>query len=325
MIPDFSVVLLTVASGAGYGMLVWLGVLSALRLVPASPWFGIAAICVALALATIGLLASTLHLGHPERAWRSISQWRTSWLSREGVMALLTYLPALGFAAAWGFAGPDSGAAVVLGLLAALCALGTVCCQAMIYYTLRPIRQWHHRLVLPSLLLFALFTGAVWLAAGVAWADAGAANLITVIAVVLAVGGGVLKLAYWRDIDAAPPVATIESATGLGSLGQVRMLESPHTEENYLLREMGYAIARKHAARLRTIALAVGFIAPVVLLLVGALLAASAGPALLVVAALAAILGIYVERWLFFAQATHTVTLYYGRRDAPVGSQGLRP
>ncbi len=325
MIPDFSVVLLTVASGAGYGMLAWLGVLNALRLVPASPWFGIPAIFVALALATIGLLASTLHLGHPERAWRSISQWRTSWLSREGLMALVSYLPALGFAAAWGFAGPDGGAAVVLGLLAALCALGTVCCQAMIYYTLRPIRQWHHRLVLPSLLLLALFTGAVWLAAGVALADAGAAHLIAIIAVVLALGGGVLKLAYWRDIDAAPPVATIESATGLGSLGQVRMLESPHTEENYLLREMGYAIARKHAARLRTIALAVGFIAPVVLLLVGAMLAASAGPALLVVAALAAILGIYVERWLFFAQATHTVTLYYGRRDAPVGSQGLRP
>ncbi len=96
------------------------------------------------------------------------------------------------------------------------------------------------------------------------------------------------------------------------------MLESPHTEENYLLREMGYAIARKHASRLRTIALAVGFIAPLVLLLVGIALGAFADRVLLPVAALAAILGVYVERWLFFAEATHTVTLYYGRRDERV-------
>ena len=314
MIPDFSVVLLTTASGVGYGMLAWLGLLNALRLLPSSPWFGVAAIVVALALSTVGLLASTLHLGHPERAWRSVSQWRTSWLSREGVLALFTYLPALGFAIAWWFAGAGTGVTAVLGLLAALCGLATVACQAMIYFTLKPIRQWHNGLVMPSLLLLALFTGAAWLAAVAALNDADAARLVAVLAVVLAVGGCVVKLAYWRQIDAAPPVATIESATGLGALGPVRMLEAPHTEENYLLREMGYVIARKHAARLRTIALAVGFVVPVVLLLAGSVLAGRAGAVLLVCAALAAMLGIYIERWLFFAQATHTVTLYYGRR-----------
>lgn len=318
MNPAFSVIMLTTASGAGYGMLAWLGVLTALRLLPSSPWFGIPAIFVALALSTIGLLASTLHLGHPERAWRSISQWRTSWLSREGVIALLTYPPALGFAAAWWFFGPVAGATAVLGLLAALCSLATVMCQAMIYATLRPIRQWHHRLVPPNFLLLALFTGAVWLAAAVALDDAGAAGLVASIAVVVAVAAGAVKLAYWRDIDAAPPAATIESATGLGSLGPVRMLEAPHTEENYLLREMGYAIARKHATKLRTIALAVGFIAPVVLLLVGVLFSGGVGLVLLMLSAIAVVLGVYVERWLFFAEATHTVTLYYGRRDGPV-------
>lgn len=314
MNPAFSVILLTTASGAGYGMLAWLGVLNALRLLPSSPWFGVAAIFVALALSTIGLLASTFHLGHPERAWRSISQWRTSWLSREGVMALLTYLPALGFAAAWWIADAATGIAIVLGLLAAACGMATVACQTMIYFTLKPIRQWHHKLVPPGLLLLALFSGAVWLAAAVALNDADAARLVAVIAVVFAVGSGVIKLAYWRQIDTAPPVATIESATGLGTLGQVRMLESPHTEENYLLREMGYAIARKHASRLRKFALAIGIIAPAVLLIVASVLAGPAGTVLLVLAAFAAVLGIYIERWLFFAEATHTVTLYYGRR-----------
>jgi sulfite dehydrogenase (quinone) subunit SoeC len=315
MIPAFSVVLLTTASGVGYGMLAWLGVLNALRLMPPSPWFGVAAIFVALGLSTVGLLASTLHLGHPERAWRSISQWRTSWLSREGVVALLTYPVALGFAAAWWFSGAGTGVTAVSGLLAAACSLATVGCQAMIYATLKPIRQWHHRLVPPNLLLLALFTGAVWLAAAAAFDDAGGARLVAAVGVVFAVAAGVMKLIYWRQIDAAPPLATIETATGLGSLGKVRMLESPHTEENYLLREMGFVIARKHASRLRTIALAVGFIAPVVLLLVACVLAGPAGAVLLALAAVAAVLGVYVERWLFFAEATHTVTLYYGRRD----------
>jgi sulfite dehydrogenase (quinone) subunit SoeC len=318
MNPHFSVLLLTTASGAGYGMLAWLGVLNALRLLPSSPWFGVPAILVALVLCTVGLLASTFHLGHPERAWRSVSQWRTSWLSREGVMALLTYLPALGFAEAWWFAGAEGVAAMVLGLLAALCGLATVACQAMIYRTLKPVRQWRNGLVMPNFLLLALFTGAVWLAAAVVFDAAAAPSVVTAIGVVLAVAAGLVKLTYWRQIDAATPLATIESATGLGMLGQVRMLEAPHTEENYLLREMGYAIARRHASRLRRIALVVGFIAPAVLLVAGSLLGLAAGRVLLPLAALAAVLGVYVERWLFFAQATHTVTLYYGRRDERV-------
>jgi sulfite dehydrogenase (quinone) subunit SoeC len=314
MNPAFSVILLTTASGAGYGMLAWLGVLNALRLLPPSPWFGATAIIVALALSSVGLLASTLHLGHPERAWRAISQWRSSWLSREGMMALLTYLPALGFAVTWWSAGVGNGTAL-LGLMAAACGLATVGCQAMIYASLKPIRQWHNRLVLPNFLLLALFAGAVWLAGAVAFADIGQVGLIAVIGAVFAVGAALAKLAYWKQIDTAPPIATIESATGLGAFGQVRMLESPHTEENYLLREMGYVIARKHASQLRMIALAIGFAVPMLLLVAGAMLDSALDRSALLLAALAVLAGIYVERWLFFAEATHTVTLYYGRRD----------
>jgi len=32
-----------------------------------------------------------------------------------------------------------------------------------------------------------------------------------------------------------------------------------------------------------------------------------------ILAAIVALLGLLVERWLFFAEATHTITLYYGR------------
>jgi len=313
MNPAFSVIMLTTASGAGYGMLFWLGVMGAAGAMPAARWFGVVAVLIALALASAGLLASTLHLGHPERAWRAVSQWRTSWLSREGVVSLVTYLPALAFAAAWGLGGPRGVATVVLGLLAALCAMLTVVCQAMIYASLKPVRQWHNRFVPPNFLLLALFSGSACLAATTTFWEVRSGRIVAGVAMVFCVVAAVAKIAYWRAIDGAPPVATIESATGLGTIGPVRELEAPHTEENYLLREMGYAIARKHGHRLRGIALAVGFVLPAILLILGMALGNPGALMLFPFAAVAALLGVYVERWLFFAQATHTVTLYYGR------------
>ncbi|HTI84471.1 MAG TPA: DmsC/YnfH family molybdoenzyme membrane anchor subunit [Acetobacteraceae bacterium] len=303
MNPAFSVIILTTASGAGYGMLVWLGVLGVFGALPQERWFGVVAALLALALSAAGLLASTFHLGHPERAWRAISQWRSSWLSREGVLGLFTNLPGVAFAAAWWFGGPT----IVIGLVAGLCGLATVASQAMIYASLKPIRQWCNSYVLPNFLLLSLYSGAIWLVA------AGAGTAAALIGIVLAVIAAGAKWSYWRFIDAAQPIATIESATGLGAIGKVRPLEDPHTEENYLLREMGYVIGRKHAAKLRVIALVVGFAVPVVLLVIGL---AVAGVACAVAAALAALAGIYIERWLFFAEATHTVTLYYGQRRA---------
>jgi DMSO reductase anchor subunit len=312
MNPAFSVILLTTASGAGYGMLFWLGLLAAAGLMPTARWFGVVATLVALALATAGLLASTLHLGHPERAWRAISQWRTSWLSREGIVSLVTYIPALGFAAAWGLGAPPA-TDMVLGLLAALCAVLTVVCQAMIYASLKPIRQWHNQFVPPNFLLLALFSGAACLAATATFWEIRPGRIVGIVALVFCIAAAVAKIAYWRVIDGASPAATIESATGLGTIGPVRALEAPHTEENYLLSEMGYAIARKHGERLRSIALAIGFVVPAILLIIGLALGNPGADVLFPLAAVAALLGIYVERWLFFAQATHTVTLYYGR------------
>jgi sulfite dehydrogenase (quinone) subunit SoeC len=120
------------------------------------------------------------------------------------------------------------------------------------------------------------------------------------------------KLGYWSFIDRTKSASTAESATALGVLGRVRILEAPHTEKNYLLREMGYQIARKHAAKLRRISLLLAFGLP--LPLAALALTMMGFPAMLAAAAacLSVSVGVFVERWLFFAEAKHTVTLYYG-------------
>ena len=94
MHPALSIIFFTTASGAGYGLLVLLGLGGAFGWLPAERGFGLVGMGLSLGLITAGLLSSTFHLGHPERAWRALSQWRSSWLSREGVMAIATYAPA---------------------------------------------------------------------------------------------------------------------------------------------------------------------------------------------------------------------------------------
>lgn len=311
MHPAASVILFTVTSGMGYGLLILLALLGVTGAVPPQPAFGLAGFGCALALITAGLLASTFHLGHPERAWRALGQWRSSWLSREGVLAIVTYVPAVLLAAGWVLAGRRDGVFAVMGWLTVVLALTTVLCTAMIYASLKPIAQWRNRWVPAGYLTMALATGALWLALLASLFDLGR-GLASAIAVPALLAAAGVKWAYWRDIDGAAPLARVADATGLGALGQARLLERPHTEANYLQKEMGFRVARKHVGRLRRLVLLVGLGLPSLLVLLASTLPALAGSALVAVALLAGILGALVERWLFFAQAQHTVNLYYG-------------
>jgi DMSO reductase anchor subunit len=307
MHPAFSIVFFTTASGAGFGLLTLIGVAAPLGLVPQSPWFGFVALATATMLAVAGLLSSFLHLGRPERAWRAFSQWRSSWLSREGVLSVLTFIPAAIFGIGWLFFGRTGGLIGLCGILAAALSVGTIYCTGMIYRSLKPIRQWHNRWVVPNYLMLGLMGGLLLLDLIVCfWMSSVAIPLATLVVVAFAWW---VKERYWRFIDTASAPSTVASATGLGRRGKVRMLEPPNTEENYLLKEMGFRIARKHRLRLRLVARIAGFAVPLVTTLV-ALLATSALAAALAV--LSAALGLVVERWLFFAEARHTVMLYYG-------------
>lgn len=307
MNPAFSIVFFSTASGAGFGLLLLMGIAAPLGLVPDNRWFAFASLAIAVALAVAGLLSSTLHLGRPERAWRAFSQWRTSWLSREGVFAVLTFVPAAAFGAGWFFFGRTSGLVGLCGFLAAVLSAVTIVCTGMIYATLKPVHQWHNRWVVPNYLMLGLMAGMLLLDLIVRfWALPRGLPIVTLVMIAFAWW---LKESYWRFIDASSGPSTIASATGLGRRGRVRMLEPPNTEENYLLKEMGFRIGRKHRLRLRLIARVTAFAGPLILTLV-ALVAASVTAAALAVASAA--LGLVVERWLFFAEAKHTVTLYYG-------------
>ncbi len=300
MHPAPSIIVFTTLSGLGYGLA---GVLGLGLLDPAALSTKIAHI-LALVLIVAGLSTSTLHLGNPQRAWRAFSQWRSSWLSREGVLAVLTFVPLV--VSAWASL-IEGRYLVVPGLLGAVLSGVVVYCTAMIYASLKSVDAWHTPLTPVCYVLFAAAGGLL-----LAGLFSLSKPILIASLIFLAAAWGAKRL-WWQRLAELKPLSTPESATGLGPVGKVRLFEPPHINDNYLTKEMGFRIARKHAAKLEQLALAVGGIAPTFLVAVAVL---AGGPALsTLLCSLAVVLflaGVLAERWLFFATARHAVMNYYG-------------
>ena len=305
MHPALSVIVFTVCSGAGFGLLTLMG-LASLQGVAPSFWFLFVAFGLGFALSVGGLVSSTFHLGHPERAWRALSQWRTSWLSREGILAIAALAVNGLYALLWTFFAMPLWP---LGLVGAALALLTVWATGMIYAQIKAVRLWHRILTPVCYLIFSLASGAlVFLALHGLFAGT-AGPFVSSVAMVALVVAWAAKLWWWYRGDRIPALSTTETATGLGRIGRTRLLEPPHTGSNYLLREMGFRIARKHASKLRWIALILGAVLPVALVLVA--LALPLHGFWLVLAVAVHLAGMLVERWLFFAEAQHAVMTFY--------------
>ena len=313
MNPAFSVLIFTTLSGAGLGLWAWLGLRIALGEPPrdfqALGW--ILLLSYAGVAVAVGLLASFWHLGKPLRAWRAFSQWRTSWLSREGVLAVATFIPAgallLLLSDGTGPGRIDLGVRVVAGALVLL-SLATIACTAMIYASLKPIPAWRHPLVLPGYLLFALLTGGLPMLLSTWPRASGLDGLLPWVLAAIALVTLALKLAYWRAIDGTPLPQSSGDAIGLPNR-RPSVFERPHTEANYITREMAFAVARRHARALRIASVLLFALVPLACLLL-----AWSQPGTgwtLPLATGCALAGAFLERWLFFAQARHLVTLYY--------------
>jgi DMSO reductase anchor subunit len=312
MHPAYSIIFFTTASGAGYGLIALVAVFAIGGGLPPTTSLGLAAIGMSAALILAGLTSSTLHLGRPKRALAAFSQWRSSWLSREGIAAVATFPPLALFGVGWVFFNDVGGFFAWMAAASTLLALLTVACTAMIYASLKPIRQWRNAFVLPCYLALSLYSGSLLLALLTKLFGVHGPVYALFAAVLLGVAWAI-KWGYWRHIDAAPAKMTLGALTGLERFGSARLLEAPHTEANFVMREMGYEIARAHARKLRVITHFALFFGPLIFLGVVATGPRLAAQAAAILAVLSAGLGVGVERWLFFAEAQHTSMLYYGR------------
>lgn len=310
MNPAFSVIVFTTLTGTGFGLWFWIALRIALGDRP--QWFDglgwMLGLLAAAALVAAGVIASLWHLGKPARVWRAFSQWRSSWMSREGVFAVASVAAAAALFAIQWLQGPAWATRATAALLAVLCVLA-VFSTAMIYASLKPIPAWRHRLVVPAYLLFAALGGGL-LFGPFAGTTLDAPNLVGAGIVAGAIALWLVKRRYWRDLDRDTLPQTRGDAVGLPDR-DVSVFERPHTEANYLTREMGFVVARKHAKRLRAISAVLFALVPALCALPVWLLPHGDATPLLWVGAVSFQVGALVERWLFFAEAKHLVTLYY--------------
>lgn len=308
MHPAFSVIFFTVASGAGFGLISLLFIADFFKL---GGGFSREQLVIgglmAMGLIVFGLLSSTFHLANPKNAWRAFSRFRTSWLSREGVFAVVFMPLALVYLISIWFDAPQA-LRVASGFLAAVMAWITVFSTGMIYACLKTIRQWNTPLVPANYLALGYASGSLLLLLGAVVAGLDTTPYIAMSALIMAIAA-VLKAIYYFWIRSPGLSPTINTATGL-TRAKVKLLDTGHTHGTFLTQEFGFQIARQQASLLKIVVFVLGFIVPGLMLVW--VFNQEGGQTAAIVAVLAGIVGAAVERWLFFAEARHVVNLYHG-------------
>ena len=290
MHPSPSVIIFTALSGLGFGLLVFLG----LKMPDVTGVLAFIFFVIGFGLAVGGLISSTFHLGRPERSIKAFKQWRSSWLSREAIAAVFTLSIMAVYAIGRIFFDYDIR---ILGVVGAIMSIVTVFTTSMIYAQLKSIPRWNTKLT-PAYFLSLSLAGGALLAGQIKFC------------LLLLLISGIIQLLVWIKGDRALALSgtTIESGTGLGTIGRVRAFEPPHTGTNYLLKEFVHIVGRKHSAKLRMIALILMIGTPILLL------SLSFSYFLAALSVISHIAGLFISRWLFFAEAEHVVGLYYGKR-----------
>ncbi len=313
MKPSLSIIFFTVSSGAGLGLLALLALGDLLdHALPSDALMQ--GIALALTLVAAGLASSVLHLAKPANAWRAFSRFRTSWLSREAVSAACLAPVAFGYGIlVWT---DENGALRALAaLVVALLSWAVLVSTAMIYASLKPIRQWYSAWTPVNYLLLGHWSGAVLLL-GLARVHAAQVRSLGWLAGGLGIAALIAKMGHWQAISAgARDAPTLERAIGVKegvrppgmTVARARLFDVGHSHGTFLTDEFGFVLARRNALALRLAALTAGFGVPAAWIVSGATNAPAAW-----LAAIVCLAGLLAERWLFFAEAQHTVRLYHG-------------
>ena len=321
MHPAFSVLLLTTLIGAGQGLFLALytGQVYALaRLLPAQGGdFYVGGSVLALALLVLGLVASFFHLGRPERAWRTATQWRTSWLSREVIVlpVVLVLVALYGLAHAGGLTAPwftlagmvPVDATLVLGLLASLAVYALYVCTAMIYASVRFLPEWHSPLTVANFILLGMASGFMLAAAYAAGRGAPLVTFYGLWAVIFTLLGLVTRGASLLRLHRITPKSSLRTAIGVRHQALVQIAQGA-TAGSFNTREFFHGRSPRTLRRVKILFLLLVFPLPVVLIALGHGLESPLAPLL---AFGVQYLGLLAERWSFFAEARHPQNLYY--------------
>ena len=305
MRPPWSMVLFTVIAGAGQGvfvLLAWGQLTGGSNSLSQNSVLFSALSLLSVGLLFVGLISAFFHLGRPSRAWRSASQWRTSWLSREIIVmpAMLGIATLHGLQAVVPALQPYD---TVLAIVGCLVALLMWLCTGMIYGCLKFLQEWATPLTPLSFAIFGLTSGSLIQLATERLLGIHASGIAS-FAIGLLVIAGILKAAVFARNARLRPKSTLSSATGIP--GRIRQISMGTMGGSFNTREFFHGASSHLLKKMRSLVLIGAFIGPLVILTLVGFSNVGVVAATLIHAA-----GMIAERWLFFAQANHPQNLYY--------------
>ncbi len=309
MHPAFSVIFFTVTSGTGYGILFFTALLGIVNTgTMLDPDLNIAfaiSIIIGLIMVALGIISSTLHLANPKNVWRAFFRFKSSWLSKEGVFAVISFPIALLFLASFGF-GLPAYIVQFFAVITMLIAVLTIFSTGMIYACLKTIRAWNSPIVPVNYILLGLLSGV--LALMVIMNYYGLLSMVLEVAFMVLLAIGITtKIIYYFFIANLSNI-NLKSATGLTGKN-IKLLDNGESSDNFLTKEFGFIVRDNKILLLKFLMLTMVFIVPSILLF-------TKHSFFYEILALSIInyLGVMIERWLFFAEAKHIVNLFYGRK-----------
>lgn len=321
MKPAFSVIFLTTLIGAAQGLFLALFTHQSYALFGLLPmqsdsFYGYGSV-LALLLLIGGLIASFFHLGRPERAWRSATQWRTSWLSRE-VIALPAFMGLVFMYGASHLLGwkpvlvtlPGEivvDFSVALGVVGTLLAFVLFICTAMIYACLKFLREWHSPLTVINYILLGGASGFTLAAAYAAVSAPTQANFFGGWAIIITFFAFVGRSASLLRNRRLKPKSTMQTAIGIKH-PKIVQRSMGAMGGTFNTREFFHGKSKVFMRKIKPTFLLMSFVVPVLLLLLSL---SSSSVMLLGAAFLVQYVGLLAERWFFFAEANHPQNLYY--------------
>ena len=279
MHPAPSIILFTVLSGFGFGLISIIGLLQFLSVI--TMFDLIIYSIIGVIFATVGLVSSFFHLANKKNAIKSLSQWQTSWLSREAIASIFCLLVVFGNII---WAVSQNNYLSEVGVALSFLSLFTIFTTSMIYAQLKTVPSWNNALT-PAIFVCAALTG-------------GAILLTDYASLVLLLVFGTLQISFWYIADRGfqDKETSVGTALGYNKNEEIRPFDVAHTNRNYLMNEMVYKVARKHSVKIRYISFFMAFVFPMSLILIF-----PNNFSVSVSAITIHLIGIYFSRWLFFA------------------------
>jgi len=322
MHPAFSVIFLTTLIGVAQGLFLALfssQVYSEFNLLPdvSGTNFYAAGAVISLLLLVGGLISSFFHLGHPERAWRAASMWRTSWLSRE-VIALPTMMAAV-FAygvmhiGGFDFVAYTNGnvnltASMFVGIFGVVATFALFLCTAMIYACIKFLQEWSSPLTVINYILFGMASGFTLATAMAAYYGlAEQTQFLGGWAIALTVVVFLTRSASLYRNSRIKHKSTIQTAIGLRH-NKIQQKSQGAMGGSFNTREYFHGKTAMFLKSVKYIFMVLVFPIPVVLLSAAI---SDGNTQVLIAAFVIQYAGLIAERWYFFAQANHPQNIYY--------------